>query len=128
MGNILYIRASASTYNEDDVKKHFPLLHSLAWRENDAYIPAAQRYGLLELIATVKDVLEFTKIDEELKALLWDEWQVLCEMKKELEQCVLDWNLHKANEITYILEEKLAELEKILQAEKNIKNKILKGE
>ncbi len=128
MGNILYIRVSASTYNEDDVKKHFPLLHKLAWRDDDRYIPASQRYGVLELIATVQDVLDFAQIDIEVKNFLMADWKTLCEMKKELEQYVLEWKPHKASELTYTIEEKLAEIEKNLQADKYIKTKILKGE
>ncbi len=128
MGNILYIRLNASTYNEEDVKKFFPCLHALAWHKDDKYIRASQSYGVLELISSLQDVLEFGNIKEEIKSIIADDWLVLCEMKKELEQDVLNWEPHKANELTYKIEEMLKAVEKNLQENKERKKLILKGE
>ncbi len=128
MGNILYVRVSASTFKEEDVKKYYPCLHALAWNKEDKYIPASQRYGLLELIATIKDVLDFTPLDAEIKGIIEKDWPLIVDAKEELNQEILDWQAHKANELTFKIEEMLTQVEKNLQADKKIKQNILKGE
>lgn len=112
MGKFLFVRVSVSTYDENEVKKNFPSLSNLAWSENDMYIPASQRFGILELIQSLSDSLEFAQWTNEKKEILENGIKTLFDLKQKLEKDVLEWKPQEANEITFLIEEELTELEK----------------
>ncbi len=121
MGKLLYIRVNASTYDETKVRKEFPTLCELVWNEKDSYIPAAQFFGVLELIATLHEALEYANFPQELVNLLKNEVQELVILKENLSKAITSWEVREADKITYDIEEKL----QVLEAKAN-KEKILK--
>lgn len=118
MGNILLVKVTATTFDEKEVKKRYPKLSALVWNEKDKYIPASQYYGILDLITSLEQSLQYASWEEEVKSLLSSPIQELSKMKKELDKLILDWKPKEANPLTYSIEEKLDELEKIIKSEK----------
>ncbi len=118
MGKILLIRVNAVTHNEDDVKKYYPSLFNLAWNEKDKYIPASQRYGVLELITTLNESLQYANWSEETKELLQIDISHLAELKDNLQKLILDWKPAEANTLSFTIEEMLESLESKVKAGK----------
>ncbi len=112
MGKFLFIRVSVLDYDAKETKKNFPHLSQLAWSDDDKYIPASQSFGLLSLITSLSESLEFAKWTDEQKKLLADDIKELVALKGQVEKDVLDWKPQDANKLTFTIEEKLEELEK----------------
>ena len=115
MGNILYVRLTVNTFDEKEVKKNFPSLYGLAWNEKDRYIPASQKFGLLELIDSLKDALDYADwIETDTKEIIYDDVLSLVQMKKDLQELILEWKVKEAHDLTYAIEDLFYSIEKKL--------------
>ncbi len=117
MGDILLIRVSVSTYDESDVKKRYPLLSRMVWPVQDKFIPAAQQFGLLELITTLSESLEFAKWSDKTKDLLRPHVLELVDRQKKLNEYILSWQPKEANALSFEIEENLDRIEKLIKTE-----------
>ncbi len=121
MGKLLYIQINASTYDEKKVRKTLPILCEIAWSEKDKYIPASQSFGIIELITTLNEALEFANLAQEVVELLVDDVALLMEEKARLSKAIISREVHEADAITYSIEEKLIELENKAKSKKILK-------
>ncbi len=111
MGKILTIRVSVTTYDEQDVIKAFPHLCALAWHKDDKHIPASQVYGVLELIESLHQALQFAPWTEEAKNILGNDIKKIYLKKEELDNLILTRQIKEADALIYTIEESLQELE-----------------
>ncbi len=118
MGKILVVRVSASTYDDADVKKRYPLLYQFAWPVNDDYIPAAQRFGIMELITTLDEAIDFADWPQNVKTVLAPFIEEISHLQKTMQELILAWQPKEADAISYQIEEKLDELEAYIKKEK----------
>ncbi len=118
MGNLLVVRVSSTTFDESDVKKRYPLLFNLAWPENDSHIPASQRFGIIELIITLQEALEYALWKDETKHLLQDFIDEISSLQKIFQKHILSWEPKEANTLSFQIEEKLDLLEAFVKKEK----------
>lgn len=111
MGDVLQIRVSASTYDERDVTRRWPRATTLAWGDRE---PVGPR-GVLELVETLADVIEFADVpftDDAARSNVSDALALTTRKKQQLEAHLADWQASEANAASYALEEALDDVEK----------------
>ncbi len=118
MGDLLVVRVNATTFEDDAVKKRYPSLHKLAWPEHDNYIPASQRFGIIELIKTLEEAVEYALWSDKTKNLLSPLIGEISSLQKIFQKHILSWEPKEANTLSFQIEEKLDELEKLVNKEK----------
>ncbi len=112
MGKVLQVRVWASTYDEDEVRGAWPLLHKLAWPDDNAVYVAKK--GVLELIDTLVDAHRFADWSADVKALTADGLATLASLRRELDEALAEWNPTRANRLTDQIEDALTAIEKVL--------------
>lgn len=109
MGRVLQVRVSAWTFDEKDVRKQWPALCGLVWKEEGEFLNAKR--GVEELAEAVQTACEAGLLpDEQIKALekqAADAYSLLEKLRSQLG----DWEAKEADKTTYALEDALDGLE-----------------
>ncbi len=114
MGKILQIRVSAWTYDEDEVLRAWPRLCAAVWPEVDKWAPVGSKHGVMELAASLPDVVRFGSWSDDLKSRTSDAVRNVETYKEQLEQALADWKPEEANRLSDRLEEALTALERLM--------------
>lgn len=112
MGKVLQIRVMAYTFDQEDVKRAWPLLYTQVWGESEPR-PDEVR-GVLDLVRGLDDGCQFAPWDKQIKLLLEPGVKKLVALTQQLEDALGDWDPKQANVLSDRLEEALTELEKEL--------------
>jgi hypothetical protein len=115
MGRVLQVRVMAYTFSEKEVEDAWSGLFSIAFGK-EKLSGNARVKGVLELIDALHDQIRFGELDKKIVEALTPGVDKVLSIKKELEQVLADWQPQKANELTFVLEDELDELEKIFVA------------
>lgn len=109
MGQVLQIRVSAVTWNEDLVEKQWPRLSNLAFS-----VPIKhEKHGVLEMVRALSEGLIFMEWSAKRKECMGPGIRKAAELKKTLEEALADWKPREANTASEELEKVLDELERI---------------
>ncbi len=111
MGRVLQVRVSAYTYDEDDVRKAWPLLWNWAFEETRPGFPHEMK-GVLELVRALDDLYQFGDIPQTLRDVLEKDLPRAVRGVETLGRELADWNPRGANTATDAIEDSLNELEK----------------
>jgi hypothetical protein len=111
MGKILQIRVYAYTYNEEDVRKTWPRLWSLAFEETKPGFPY-EMAGVLELVRALDDLYQFGVMPEAFRTVVASGLPKVVQAVEELQRHLADWNPQAANQASDQIEEGLGELER----------------
>ena len=111
MGKVLQVRVYAYTYDEEDVRKAWPLLWRLAFVETKPGFPFETK-GVLELVRALDDLYQFGVLPEATRAALASGLPLVVKGVEDLQRRLADWNPQAANQATDQIEEGLGELEK----------------
>jgi hypothetical protein len=111
MGKVLQVRVYAYTYSEEDVRKAWPRLWSLAFEETKPGFPY-EMAGVLELVRALDDLYQFGVIAEAISKVLASGLPKVVQAVEELQRHLADWNPQAANQASDRIEEGLGELEK----------------
>jgi len=111
MGKVLQVRVYAYTYDEEDVRKTWPLLWRLAFVETKPGFPFETK-GVLELVRALDDLYQFGVLPEATRAVLAAGLPQVVKGVETLQKRLADWNPQGANEASDQIEEGLGELEK----------------
>ena len=111
MGKILQIRVYAYTYNEEDVRKTWPRLWSLAFEETKPGFPY-EMAGVLELVRALDDLYQFGVMPEAFRTVVASGLPKVVKAVEELQRHLADWNPQAANQASDRIEEGLGELER----------------
>jgi hypothetical protein len=111
MGKVLQIRVYAYTYNEEDVRKAWPRLWSLAFEETKPGFPY-EMAGVLELVRALDDLYQFGVMPEAFRTVVASGLPKVVKAVEELQRHLADWNPQAANQASDRIEEGLGELER----------------
>ena len=111
MGKILQIRVYAYTYNEEDVRKTWPRLWSLAFEETKPGFPY-EMAGVLELVRALDDLYQFGVVPEAVRTVFASGLPRVVKAVEDLQRHLADWNPQAANQASDRIEEGLGELER----------------
>lgn len=111
MGKVLQVRVYAYTYAEEDVRRAWPRLWSLAFEEAKPGFPY-EMAGVLELVRALDDLYQFGNMPEAMRAALAAGLPRVVKAVEELQAHLADWNPQAANQASDRIEEGLGELEK----------------
>lgn len=124
MGNILFIRVSAETYDAKDVPKSWPALYTLIWgTEDDSPLskkilpplaPEVKR-GVLQLLDAFVDHARHAKMDEERRKDLLEHAERLYSLRQELDEALGGRDVRKATGLTNAIEDALDKAEKTVR-------------
>ncbi len=110
MGKYLQIRVSASTYNEDEVKKAWPSLWNLIWGKGGDAVP---KKGVMELALAVYDAVRAGLLEDKAAEALEDGADKADKLHHAIEKALSDRNPKEADRLSYELEDALDALEDI---------------
>ncbi|ACU88451.1 hypothetical protein [Desulfomicrobium baculatum] len=111
MGKVLQVRVYAYTYNEEDVRKTWPRLWSLAFEETKPGFPY-EMAGVLELVRALDDLYQFGVMPEAFRAVVASGLPKVVKAVEDLQRHLADWNPQAANQASDRIEEGLGELER----------------
>ena len=120
MGDNLFIRVCAVTYDAERLGKVWPFLTELVWPPSAGTDPTGeavrrtfskQAKGVLELAAGVLDILRFGALSAVQKERMTPHGQQLKAHLAALEEALGNRDVHKASELTNSIEETLDALE-----------------
>lgn len=126
MPRILFIRVSASTYDEKDVPKTWPRLYAAVWPDKDLegvdsvkqlarkLAPARDR-GVLELAQAVAEYVRFGDSDAKVGDALKAEAEKLESLRSGLDDALGDRDLKKAESLCAAIENTLDDAESALR-------------
>lgn len=107
MGNVLQIRVTSWTWNEDLVTETWPKLSTLAFS-----VPIhLEHHGVLEMVKALGDGLQFMKWSKERQEALEPGIKTCVNLKRRIEQELADWHPREANALSDQLEDELDKLE-----------------
>jgi hypothetical protein len=111
MGKVLQVRVYAYTYNEEDVRKTWPRLWSLAFEETKPGFPY-EMAGVLELVRALDDLYQFGVMPEAFRTVVASGLPKVVKAVEDLQRHLADWNPQAANQASDRIEEGLGELER----------------
>lgn len=118
MGDILFIRVSAVTFDEKDVLKRWPALYAAVWPDAGAggmlspaqivrkYVPAPGK-GVLELVREFGEYVRFGDMTQARRKQLAEPAELLEALLRELEEALGNRNVPVAHALTLRIEEGL---------------------
>lgn len=110
MGRIIQIRVSASTPDEKDVERAWPVLNKLVWTRGEFMNPAR---GAVELAHAAYTAVDAGLIDEKQAEALNDKAREAESLRLRMEAALAERNAAEADTLSYQLEDALDEMETI---------------
>jgi hypothetical protein len=111
LGRVLQIRVSAYTFDPSEVEKNWPHLFEVVFAQDQK----VSNPGVRELLKRLKEKVLFEDLDPRIAAFLEPQVKELESWQKKLDTALANWEPQKANEISYLLEEKLDQIEQKLK-------------
>jgi len=111
MGRFLQIRVTAGTYDPAAAAAAFPRLYALAWPVEAT--PAPEPRGLLELVPALADRVRLGEPSVPDRETLLSGLRPIQAAAASLEAALADRDPRAADRFSYVLEDALAELEKL---------------
>lgn len=126
MPRILFIRVSASTYDEKDVPRTWPMLYAAVWPDKDLEgvdspkklarkLAPAREKGALELAEAFAEHARFGDMDAKARQALKDSAGRLEDIRKDLDAALGDRDVKKAEALCSALENALDDAESAMR-------------
>ena len=126
MPRILFIRVSASTYDEKDVPKTWPLLYATVWPDEDLAgedspkklarkLAPSREKGVLELAEAVAEYVRFGDNGGKAKDALKTEGEKLETLRRDLDDALGNRDVKKAESLCTALENALDDAESAMR-------------
>ena len=115
MGNILFIRVSAVTYDEASMRKAWPGLYALCFSEDNDWAFGAGEKTVMDLITALDNGVRYSDMDKVHVEVLQHHAPGLMELKNKLDMALANHDVPSAKELANAIENALGDAEKALR-------------
>ena len=114
MGNVLFVRVSAVTYDEASMRKAWPGLYSLCFSEDNDRFFASGEKTVMDLVTALDNGVRYSDMPKVHVEVLQSHTPGLVQLKNALDKALSDHNVQKAKDLCNAIENALADAEKAL--------------